>query len=124
MKKITYGQAASEGTVSGKIYFTTDDIIEHSKLGEKVILVKKYTTPEDTLAIQYADGVMTEVGGLMSHAAICAREFNKPCIINCIGIDIDEKAKHLNTIDSSYIEGTMVTLDCYTGNVYMKGGNE
>ena len=122
MKKLTYGQIASEGVSSGKVYFTSKSALLHAQLGEKVILAKKYTTPEDSLAIQNSVGVFTEVGGITSHASICAREFNKPCIINCVGIEF--KPKHLNTIDASINEGTMVKLDANTGNIYVEGGKQ
>jgi len=124
MKIVTNGQCASPGVGAGNICFTSDEVIRRNELGEYVIFVKKYTTPEDTIAIMAAKGVITEVGGITSHASVCAREFNKPCIINCLGMKVDEKAKALYINDVLYKDGDDAMVNANTGNVYMKGGNE
>jgi len=106
MKLLGFGQAVCEGTVSGKAVFNNDEAITLSREGEDIILVTEYTTPEDAIALTLVKGVITRVGGLMSHASITCREFNIPCIIN---VNID-KIK----------EGDNILLDSLTGNVYLK----
>lgn len=120
MDKIGFGQPASKGTATGKFFMSVGDVIKYSELGEKVILVKSHTTPEDSIAIRKSVGVITKVGGLVSHAAICSREYSKPCIINCLGFEI--KPKGLNTENGLIKEGTMITINANTGNIYLKGG--
>lgn len=124
MKKVTHGQCASPGIGAGNICFTSDDVIERSKNGGYVIFVKKYTTQEDTIAIMAAKGVITEVGGVTSHASVCAREFNIPCVINCLGMQIDEKAKHLYINGVLYKDKADIIVNANTGDISMKGGNE
>lgn len=119
MNSIAFGQIASKGDVTGRICFSEKAITKYSKAG-KTILVKQFTTPDDSILIDKADGVLTKVGGLLSHAAVCAREYNKPCVINCIGFEISNKPKGLKSGKTLIKEGTMVTLN--EGKVYLKGG--
>lgn len=121
MKKILYGQAATNKTVSGKIVLNNQEAIELHEKGDKMILVKHHTTPDDFDALMCCTGVITNVGGLCSHASINAREFNKGCIINCNDLEIDLKNDQIKTIGGQIIpSGTNIILDGYTGNVYLK----
>lgn len=120
MDSIAFGQVASEGDVSGRICFSEEAIEKYQRSGDKAIIVRQFTTPDDTILIAKADGILTKVGGLLSHAAVCAREYGKPCIINCIGFDISSKPKGLKTNKTLVKEGTMVTLN--EGKIYLKGG--
>lgn len=121
MKKILFGQAATDKTVSGKIVLNTREAIEAHEKGDKVILVKHHTTPDDFDALMISEGVLTNVGGLCSHASITAREFGKGCIINCDELEINENKKQIKVEGGQIIpSGTNIILDGYTGNVYLK----
>lgn len=120
MKKITEGQVASEVSVTGIIVLSSDEAIRRSKDGEDVILVKEFTQPEDTIAIEHSVGVITVIGGLTSHASITAREFKKACIINVSEIKIF--GSYIIVNDVRYNEGTEVFLDSVTGGIYLKNG--
>lgn len=120
MDSIAFGQVASQGDVTGRICFSEGVMDKYQRAGDKAIIVKEFTTPEDSILIEKADGILTKVGGLLSHAAICAREYGKPCVINCIGFDISNKPKGLKTDKTLIKEGTMVTLN--NGKIYLKGG--
>ena len=101
MKLIAEGQVASNIAATGIIVLDSDDAICRSRKGEKVILVKEFTQPEDTLAIECSVGVITIIGGLTSHASITAREFNKACIINVSDIEIVDN--YIIIDENSYI---------------------
>lgn len=120
MKKITEGQVASEVSATGIIVLSSEEAIRRSKAGEKIILVKNFTQPEDTIAIEHSVGVITIVGGLTSHASITAREFEKACIINVSDIEIFDK--YIIANGDKYHEGTEVFLDSVTGGIYLKNG--
>lgn len=120
MKKITEGQVASKVSASGVIVLNSEEAIRRSKAGEDVILVKEFTQPEDTIAIEHSVGVITVVGGLTSHASITAREFKKACIINVSDIEINDKYIMVDGV--RHDEGTEVFLDEVTGGIYLKNG--
>jgi len=120
MRKITKGQVASEVSATGKIIFTSSEVIRRSRIGEKIIFVKEHTQPEDTMAIEKSVGVITKIGGLASHASITAREFGKACIINVSNMEIADKCIIVDGV--SYKEGTEVFLDCVSGGIYLKNG--
>lgn len=120
MDNIAFGQVASKGDVTGRICFSEVSIAKYKRAGEKTIFVKKFTVPEDTPTIEKSDGVLTKVGGLLSHAAVSAREYGKPCIINCLGFQITPKGL---ICDGRMIrEGstiTMLTKPCEPGKGYI-----
>jgi len=121
MKKILFGQAATDKTVSGKIVLNTRDVIKAKEKGEKVILVKHHTTEDDFEALQYCEGILTNVGGLCSHASIVARELGKGCIINCDELEINENKKQIKVEGGQIVSvGTNIILDGFTGNIYLK----
>ncbi len=120
MKLITEGQVASEVSATGIIVLSSKEAIRRSKDGKNVILIKQFTQPEDTIAIDHSVGVITVVGGLTSHASITAREFKKACIINVSDIEINDK--HIIISGVRYDEGTEVFLDGVTGGIYLKNG--
>ncbi len=120
MKKLTEGQVASEVSATGIIVLSSDEAIRRSKMGEKVILIKEFTQPEDTVAIEHSVGVITICGGLTSHASITAREFKKACIINVSDVKIQEGGIMIN--DNFYPEGIKVFLDRVIGGIYLKNG--
>ncbi len=121
MIKITEGQVASNVSATGRIVLSSDRAITlATEPGEKVILVREFTQPEDTIAIEHSVGVITICGGLTSHASITAREFGKACIINVSDIKIKEDGIMVG--DKFYPEGTEVFLDNVTGGIYLTNG--
>lgn len=118
-KAIAHGLAASPGAAAGKIYFTADDAIKHAKAGEKTILVRLETSPEDIEGMFLSQGIMTGRGGMTSHAAVVARGMGRCCVAGCSDITVNEDGKYFITKDGKkYSEGTFVSLDGSTGTVY------
>lgn len=89
------GLPASPGAATGKIVFTPDDAEAMANLGEDVILVRKETTPEDIHGMKSAQGVLTALGGMTSHAAVVARGMGKCCVSGCTAAEVDFRAKTL-----------------------------
>ena len=117
-KVVSTGLPAGPGGSVGKIVFTTKDAVAAFKKGEKVILVREETNPEDVEGMRAADGVLTARGGMTSHAALVARGWGKCCIVGCEAIEIDLKNKILHIGDKSYPEGTIFSLNGSLGLVY------
>ena len=115
---IAKGLPASPGAATGGIYFTADEAAEHGKNKEKVILVRRETTPEDIEGMDFSQGILTVFGGMTSHAAVVARGMGKCCVVGCGALKIDEEAKTLTVGDKVYHEGDFISLDGSTGNVY------
>lgn len=116
---IASGLAASPGAAAGKIYFTANEVIEHHKEGEKTILVRLETSPEDIEGMHHAEGVLTIRGGMTSHAAVVARGMGICCVSGCGELSINEEAKTLTTSTGKiYHEGDEISLDGATGKVY------
>ena len=116
---ITTGLAASPGAANGKIYFNAEDVVEANNRGEKVLLVRLETSPEDIEGMNSAEGILTLRGGMTSHAAVVARGMGKCCVSGCGELSIDEHAKTLSTKDGRvFREGDLMSLDGSTGNVY------
>ncbi len=116
---IATGLAASPGAGAGAIYFNAEDVTAHSKKGEKTILVRLETSPEDIEGMNHAEGILTIRGGMTSHAAVVARGMGRCCVSGCGELKIDEEAKTLTTKDGKvYHEGDMISIDGSTGKVY------
>ena len=115
---IAKGLPASPGAATGGIYFTADEAAEHGKNKEKVILVRRETTPEDIEGIDFSQGILTVFGGMTSHAAVVARGMGRAAVVGCGALKIDEEAKTLTVGDKVYHEGDFISLDGSTGNVY------
>ncbi len=113
------GLPASPGAGSGKIYFTAEDAAEASKNGEKVILVRQETSPEDIEGMVCSQGILTARGGMTSHAAVVARGMGKCCVAGCGEIKVDEAAKEVRKDDLVLKEGDFISLDGSTGIVYL-----
>lgn len=116
---LTKGLPASPGAGSGKIYFTAEDALEASKTGEKVILVRQETSPEDIEGMVCSEGILTARGGMTSHAAVVARGMGKCCVAGCGEIKVDEAAKEVRKYDLVLKEGDFISLDGSTGIVYL-----
>ncbi len=110
--------AASPGAACGKIVFTAEDAVEQGKAGEKVVLVRLETSPEDIEGMQYAQGILTVRGGMTSHAAVVARGMGTCCVSGCGAITMDEANKRFTLAGREYHEGDYISLDGTTGNIY------
>ena len=110
--------AASPGAATGKIVFTAEDAVEQGKKGEKVVLVRLETSPEDIEGMHYAQGILTVRGGMTSHAAVVARGMGTCCVSGCGAIKMDEANKKFELNGRTYHEGDYISLDGTTGNIY------
>ncbi len=117
-KPIARALGASPGAACGKIVFTADDAKEWASRGEKVVLVRLETSPEDIEGMKAAQGILTVRGGMTSHAAVVARGMGTCCVSGCGEINIDEDAKHFFLAGKEYKEGDVISLDGSTGNIY------
>ncbi|WP_313961129.1 pyruvate, phosphate dikinase [uncultured Parvimonas sp.] len=112
------GLAASPGAASGKVYFHSRDIVDAVKSGEKVILVRQETSPEDIEGMVEAEGILTARGGMTSHAAVVARGMGKCCIAGASEIKVDEIERVIKTQNEVIKEGDVISLDGTTGIIY------
>ena len=117
-KPVASALAASPGAACGKIVFTAEDAVEQGQAGEKVVLVRLETSPEDIEGMQYAQGILTVRGGMTSHAAVVARGMGTCCVSGCGAITMDEANKRFTLAGREYHEGDYISLDGTTGNIY------
>ncbi|MBO5212585.1 MAG: pyruvate, phosphate dikinase [Clostridia bacterium] len=117
-KAVATALPASPGAACGKIVFTAEDAVEQGKLGEKVVLVRLETSPEDIEGMHYAQGILTVRGGMTSHAAVVARGMGTCCVSGCGDIKMDEENKQFTLAGKVYKEGDYISLDGSTGNIY------
>ena len=117
-KSLAQGLPASPGAASGKIVFDANTAEARGNAGEKVILVREETKPEDIHGFFQAQGILTSRGGKTSHAAVVARGMGKPCVSGCEQIVIDDKARSAVIGDTTLHEGDVITIDGGTGHVY------
>jgi len=118
-KPVASGLAASPGAASGKVVFDADTAAELGSKGEKVILVREETKPDDIHGFFAAQGVLTSRGGKTSHAAVVARGMGKPCVSGCEQIKIDDRHKLFTVAGIKVKEGDIITIDGSTGAVYL-----
>ena len=119
LEPIGKGLPASPGAATGKIYFEAQDAVKAANAGEKTILVRTETSPEDIEGMNAAQGVLTARGGMTSHAAVVARGMGKCCVAGCGDIKIHEHEKYfIDKNGKRYNEGDWISLDGSTGNVY------
>lgn len=112
------GIAASPGAAAGKVVFHAEDAAELGKQGEKVVLVRLETSPEDIEGMKYSQGILTVRGGQTSHAAIVARGMGTCCVSGCEDIKMDEDNKQFELGGKTFHEGDYISLDGSTGNIY------
>ncbi|HWR19973.1 MAG TPA: pyruvate, phosphate dikinase [Clostridia bacterium] len=119
-KAVPVGKAlpASPGAACGKIVFTAEDATEWAQRGEKVVLVRLETSPEDIEGMFHSQGILTVRGGMTSHAAVVARGMGTCCVSGCGEIKMDEAHKRFTLGDRVYNEGDYISLDGSTGNIY------
>ncbi|HYB98590.1 MAG TPA: pyruvate, phosphate dikinase [Candidatus Limnocylindrales bacterium] len=113
------GLGASPGAAAGKVVFSADDAVEAKKNGEKVILVRTETSPEDIGGMNAAEGILTAKGGRTSHAAVVARGMGKCCVVGCETLRIDYNAERMTAGNTTVKAGDWITLDGSTGSVYV-----
>ena len=109
---------ASPGAACGKIVFTADDAVEWAARGEKVVLVRLETSPEDITGMKAAQGILTVRGGMTSHAAVVARGMGTCCVSGCGDINMDEENKKFTLAGQTFTEGSEISIDGTTGNIY------
>ncbi|MGA2198379.1 MAG: pyruvate, phosphate dikinase [Nitrososphaerales archaeon] len=115
---VAVGVPAAPGAASGKVVFDADTAVEWTKKGEKVILVREETKPEDVHGFFAAQGVLTSRGGKTSHAAVVARGIGKPCIVGCASLNIYQQSRLLRVDGTTITQGDTITIDGSTGMVF------
>lgn len=116
---VAKGLPASPGGVSGKVVFTSEEAVEWKERGEKVILVRVETSPEDIEGMVAAEGILTSRGGMTSHAAVVARGMGKCCVAGCGDVSVNEHEKEFRANGYVVKEGEIITLDGSTGEVFL-----
>ena len=117
-KAIGHGLAASPGAACGKVVFSAEDAKEWAKKGEKVVLVRLETSPEDIEGMASAQGILTVRGGMTSHAAVVARGMGTCCVSGCGEIVVDYDKKQFTLAGKTIKEGDYISIDGSTGNIY------
>jgi len=112
------GLGASPGAACGKIVFTAEDAEAWNNRGEKVVLVRLETSPEDITGMKASQGILTVRGGMTSHAAVVARGMGTCCVSGCGDINMDEENKKFTLAGKTYVEGDYISIDGSTGNIY------
>ena len=112
------GLGASPGAATGKVVFTAEDACDWAARGEKVVLVRLETSPEDITGMKASQGILTVRGGMTSHAAVVARGMGTCCVSGCGDIVMDEENKQFVLAGKTYHEGDYISIDGSTGNIY------
>jgi pyruvate,orthophosphate dikinase len=118
-KLIGKGLPAGPGAAVGKVVFTAERAEEMAAQGEKVILVRNFTSPEDVGGMHASQGILTATGGMTSHAAIVGRDMGKCCVVGCSDITVDAAGKRFTAGDFVVNEGDVISLDGHAGNVML-----
>jgi pyruvate,orthophosphate dikinase len=118
-RRIATGLAASPGAAAGTVAFDADRAVAMARRGEKVILVRPETNPDDVHGIIEAAGVLTSRGGITSHAAVVTRGLGKPCIVGAGDLHVDDRARRLTAGERVVAEGEIISIDGATGEVFM-----
>src|SRR5204862_325677 len=115
------GLPAGPGAASGRIVFHAEDAIQWTKRGERVVLCRTETSPDDIRGMDAAQGILTARGGMTSHAALVARQMGKVCVAGCEALNIDYDAREMRISGRSDVvrEGDFISLDGSTGDVYL-----
>ena len=118
-KQLAKGLPASPGAAVGKVYFYAEDAVKQVKAGERVLLVRQETSPEDIEGMVSAEGILTARGGMTSHAAVVARGMGKCCVAGCGELRVDEAAREIRVGDLVIKEGEYMSIDGSSGCVYL-----
>lgn len=116
---IATGLPASPGASTGRVCFTSEDVVANHKMGIKTILVRPETSPEDIEGMVLSEGTLTSRGGMTSHASVVARGMGKCCVAGCSELNICEESKTISIKGMTIKEGDLISLDGSTGNVYL-----
>ena len=116
-KPITTGIGASAGIASGLAVFTSEDAIEAAEDGKEVVLIRQETSPADVHGMAVATGILTSLGGLMSHAAVVARDWNLPAVVGAAGMQFTADAAVIGT--AKIQRGDIISIDGNTGEVFV-----
>ncbi len=116
---VAKGLPASPGAATGRVVFTADDAVEWVKRGEKVILVRSETSPDDIHGMSVAQGILTSTGGMTSHAAVVGRQMGKPSVVGCGAVKVVEEEKKFEVKGKVVKEGDWISIDGSTGEVYL-----
>jgi pyruvate,orthophosphate dikinase len=116
---VAKGLPAGPGGASGRVVFNAVDAEAWAKRGEKVLLVRKFTSPEDIRGMSAAQGILTAMGGMTSHAALVARQMGKVCIVGCGALDIDYDASQMRAGEAVVKEGDWLSIDGFTAEVIL-----
>ncbi len=111
------GLPAGPGAATGRVVFSANDAVAWAARGEKVLLVRDFTSPDDIRGMDAAQGILTAQGGMTSHAALVGRQMGKVCIVGCDALDIDMKARSFKVDDVTVKEGDWISIDGFTGEV-------
>jgi len=117
-KLVAKGLPAGPGGATGRVVFTADDAEEWHKRGEKVILIRDETSPEDVHGMHAAEAILTAKGGMTSHAALVARGWGKCCIVGCSALQINTQDREVKIGDTKLKEGDWITMNGTSGNIY------
>ena len=118
VESIATGLPAGPGAATGKIYFSAERAVEAAEKGEKVLLVRVETSPEDLRGMIAAEGILTARGGVSSHAALVARQMGKVCVCGASAVDVDYHAKTVTVAGTTYKEGDWMSIDGTAGKVF------
>ncbi len=118
-KVVAKGLPAGPGAATGRVVFNAPDAVAWAARGEKVLLVRDFTSPDDIRGMDAAQGILTAQGGMTSHAALVARQMGKVCIVGCGALDIDQKARRFGVDGHTVVEGDWVSIDGFTGEVIL-----
>ena len=113
------GLPAGPGAACGRVVFNALDAVAWAARGEKVLLVRDFTSPDDIRGMDAAQGILTAQGGMTSHAALVARQMGKVCIVGCGALDIDQRAHQFKVDGTTIVEGDWVSIDGFTGEVIL-----
>ena len=113
------GLPAGPGAATGRVVFNAQDAVAWAGRGEKVLLVRDFTSPDDIRGMDAAQGILTAQGGMTSHAALVARQMGKVCIVGCGALDIDMKSRSFTVDDAAVKEGDWISIDGFTGEVIL-----
>ncbi len=116
---VAKGLNASPGAATGKAVFTPEEAVEWAKRGEKIILVRPETSPDDIAGMSVSQGILTSTGGMTSHAAVVGRQMGKPAVVGCGDIHADEEGKKFEVKGKIVKEGDWISIDGTTGEVYI-----
>ncbi len=113
------GLPAGPGAAAGRVVFNALDAVAWAERGERVLLVRDFTSPEDIRGMDAAQGILTAQGGMTSHAALVARQMGKVCVVGCGALDIDGRARQISVNGITIKEGDWVSIDGFTGEVIL-----